>query len=136
MQVVADQRVFDRARDVGRQRAQHGAPWRGRVGQRHRDPFGRQPLRALPARSAASKKACIAGREPAATVWSFSITSSIRVSASCTLRPHSEPCEAGPKSPIDILSRRAPSVVAAAMPRPSAALSSQPPSAQRPSGLE
>jgi hypothetical protein len=89
-----------------------------------------------PARSAASKKACSAASVPARTVWSFSMTSSMRVSASSTFRPHSEPCDDAWKSPMDIFSRLAPTRVAAAMPRLSAALSSQPPSAHRPSGLE
>ncbi len=73
--------------------------------------------RFTPARSATSKKVCSAGKVPAETVWSFSISSSMRVSASATFRPHSEPCEDARKSPIAIFSRLAPSVVAAAMPR-------------------
>ena len=130
-QVVADQRVFDGARHVGRQRAQHGAPGRRRNRPAAPPPTwpagAARPCNARSARAGPGLRglqrafaepvpvAHVEGhaqrrgrrgrprrRRPATRAAcrprrSGRSRSRVRrgVSASCTLRPHSEPCDDG-----------------------------------------
>ena len=92
--------------------------------------------RSSPARSCASKNVCIAANVPAVAVWSFSMSSSTGCPCSSAFRRASDACEPAPKPPMAIFRRGAPTARAACWPRCSAASSSTPSIAHRPSGLE